>query len=454
MPIMPEVQPENNYVIEPIVITKQNWVFSVIKKEFFSIPFSIRMVSFSLFLFLLWRGLGADVFFSIYIEDIVNNIFRVSIIWAILSLGKMLFSIPVGEIDDHANLKSVLFLSKWAYVITWLLYFVAGILKSPVVLVIAVLLNGFATASLLTTYQAFIRKHSKKNTRGAVFGLYFSAANLAYVIWALVAAVLVGYVALPYMFLFISLFAVLSFFTDKKLPNLSKTKIKAFLGKDTFVHKFFLEVFSFRSIKRVLLTMKNYSHRLYYALGFEFMFNLLNYIGFIFIPIVSIKNDLSLPQVAIVFAVMRVPYLIDFFTGDIADHTSKRKFLFFSLLFISFLYMLLGYNEWFRSIMTITFAISLGLSLMRPVISAFVSDCTDPKDEWAISGVGEFISRLWEMVGILLFGISSTIFGIQMSFVLVGIAIFILSLGGLARRFGIFSKRWAQVEPPILSPKI
>jgi MFS family permease len=51
-----------------------------------------------------------------------------------------------------------------------------------VVLVIAVLLNGFATASLLTTYQAFIRKHSKKNTRGAVFGLYFSAANLAYVI--------------------------------------------------------------------------------------------------------------------------------------------------------------------------------------------------------------------------------------------------------------------------------
>jgi Na+/citrate or Na+/malate symporter len=147
------------------------------------------------------------------------------------------------------------------------------------------------------------------------------------------------------MFLFISLFAVLSFFTDKKLPNLSKKKIKAFLGKDTFVHKFFIEVFSFRSIKRVLLTMKNYSHRLYYALGFEFMFNLLSYIGFIFIPIVSIKNDLSLPQIAIVFAVMRVPYLIDFFTGNIADHTSKRKFLFFSLLFISFLYMLLGYNE-------------------------------------------------------------------------------------------------------------
>jgi hypothetical protein len=45
------------------------------------------------------------------------------------------------------------------------------------------------------------------------------------------------------------------------------------------------------------------------------------------------------------------------------------------------------------------------------------------------------------MVGILLFGISSTIFGIQMSFVLVGIAIFILSLVGLARRFGVFQRK-------------
>lgn len=415
-------------------------VITIIKKDFFSVPVSVRMVSFSLFVFLLWRGLGADVYFSIYIETIVDNIFRVSLIWAILSLGKMLFSIPVGEVDDHANIKSVLFLSKWAYVITWLLYFVAGILKSPSVLVIAVVLNGFATATLLTTYQTFIRKHSKKNTRGAIFGLYFSSANLAYVIGALLAAVLVRYVWLSYMFLFISLFAILSFFTDKKLPNLSKTKIKEFLGKDTFIHKFFLEVFSLHAIKNVILTMKNYSTRLYYALWFEFMFNVLNYIGFIFIPIISIKNDLTLSQIAVVFAIMRVPYLIDFFTGNIADKTSKRKFLFFVLLFVSFLYMLLWYNEGFRSIMILTFAISLGLSLMRPVISAYVSDCTDPKDEWTISGVGEFVSRLWEMIGILLFGASSIIFWIQTSFVLVGIGMFIFASIGLARRFNIFRR--------------
>ncbi len=419
---------------------EHNGIIKIIKKDFFSVPISIRIISFSLFLFILGRGLWGDTFFSVYVQTIVHNIFLVSIIWAVLSLGKMFFSIPVGEVDDHANLKSVIFLSKWIYVITWLLYFVAGILKSPLILLIAVLLNGFATAAMLTSYQAFIRKHSRKNARGTIFGLYFSSMNLAYVVGALIAAVLIKYTTLPYLFLFISLFSIVSFFTDQKLPNLGKAKIREFLGKDTFIHKFFREVFSFHAIKNVIIKLKEYSHRMYYALGFEFLFNLLSYVGFIFIPIVSVQNNLSLSQVAIIFAVMRVPYLIDFFTGNIADNTSKRKFLFFVLLFISFFCMLLGYNEWFRNIMIISFAISMGLSLMRPVISAYISDCTTPKDEWTISGVGEFVARLWEMVGIILFGVLSVIFGIQISFILVGIGVFVIAVVWLARRFHLFQK--------------
>lgn len=59
---------------------EHNGIIKIIRKEFFSVPISIRIVSFSLFLFLLGRGLGADVFFSIYIETIVDNILRISLI--------------------------------------------------------------------------------------------------------------------------------------------------------------------------------------------------------------------------------------------------------------------------------------------------------------------------------------------------------------------------------------
>lgn len=95
---------------------EKNGIIKVIKKDFFSVPVSIRVVGFSLFVFILGRGLGADVFFSLYVQTIVDNVFLISIIGATLSLGKMFFSIPIGEIDDHANLKSVLFISKGLYV--------------------------------------------------------------------------------------------------------------------------------------------------------------------------------------------------------------------------------------------------------------------------------------------------------------------------------------------------
>jgi MFS family permease len=111
------------------------------------------------------------------------------------------------------------------------------------------------------------------------------------------------------------------------------------------------------------------------------LFSMLNYIGFIFVPIVSIANNLSLSQVAIVFAVMRFPYIIDLFVNNFSSKKSKKKILFLILLFMSLLYLLLGYNESFRNILTITFGISLGLALMRPIISAYISDCTNPKEE-------------------------------------------------------------------------
>jgi len=72
-----------------------NGLFFSLKKNFFAIPISVRLISFSMFLFMLGWGLGADTFFSLYIETIVKNVLLVSVIGAILPLSKMFFSLPI-----------------------------------------------------------------------------------------------------------------------------------------------------------------------------------------------------------------------------------------------------------------------------------------------------------------------------------------------------------------------
>jgi hypothetical protein len=49
---------------------------------------------------------------------------------------------------------------------------------------------------------------------------------------------------------------------------------------------------------------------MYVALGAEALVCFMNYVGFLFIPIIALENNLTLSQIAILFAVMKLPYMI------------------------------------------------------------------------------------------------------------------------------------------------
>ena len=418
----------------------KTWLFSVIKKDFFSLPISIRIISVSMFLFLLGRGLWGDTFFSVYLKTIVDNVFRVSIIAAALPLIRMFLAVSVGELDDHTNIRSVIFLSKALYVVTSIFFFLAGFQHSIVFLIIAVFFNAISTATLITSYESLIRQYSQKENRSASFGLYFSFSNLAYVVGALLASVLVKYIDLPYLFLFIALFAMGSFISDTQLPNLSKKQIKKFLGKESFLQQFIREIFSLRAIRRGFMTLKNYTPNMFRALSDEFVFSILNYIWFIFIPIVAAKNHLSLSQIAIIFAVMRLPYVINFFTGELADRYNKKKFILIVMFLLSFMFALLGFRDEFGGIIIVSLGISFGLSFIRPVISGLISDYTLPGDAGKITGVQQFLLGFGAAFGSILFGILSSFFGMGTSFIIIGGLLFLFSFYGIVRKFHLMKR--------------
>lgn len=420
-----------------IVKNEQNhhWLFYIIKKDFFSIPISIRLMSFSLFVFMLGRWLGADTLFSIYVKSIVHNVFLVSVIWAILAISKMLFSIPIWDLDNRWDIRYILFTGKVLYIVCWFLYFFAGIFGSIEVLILAVIVNGVATATSFTTYQSYIREHSNKHNRCSVFGLMFSSMNLAYVIWALLASLMIVWIDLPYLFLFIVLSSVLSILTDRFFHiELKHKKIKHIFKKESFLHQFFWEIFSLSGYKRIFEDIKWYGKKMYQALGIQFFLNVLNYIWFLFIPIVAIKNNLSLSQIAIVFAVMRIPYVLNFFTAEIADKYSKKTFIWIVLLFLAILFTLISFSDHFLNILIISFGIALGIAIISPVIEWLISDYVHPNDGWSITGISQFVGRLWDIVWSLWFGILISIIWMKSWFIWAGILTFIVGMALITRK--------------------
>lgn len=133
---------------------------------------------------------------------------------------------------------------------------------------------------------------------------------------------------------------------------------------------------------------------MYVALGSMFLVSLLNYVGFLFIPIVSVENNLNLSQIAIVFAVMKLPYLINIFIGKLGDKYNKKLLISIILIFMSVFYVLLGIQEDFLVILILTFAISMGIAMLNPITSALVSSYTQQKDKGVMTGAQDFVSRM------------------------------------------------------------
>ena len=77
---------------------KKWWIFAKMKDRFFLVPKNVRLISLSMFIFMLGRWVWWDTFYSVFIETIVENVFWVSLIWALLPLIKLFVAPAAGEI--------------------------------------------------------------------------------------------------------------------------------------------------------------------------------------------------------------------------------------------------------------------------------------------------------------------------------------------------------------------
>ena len=411
------------------------------------IPVKIRTISLSLTLFMLWWWLWTDTYFSIYVKEVVGSAWWVTIIWAILAAVKLFFTIPIWRMNDHANMKYILLIWKVLYAIAWLLFFLAWIVHSWILLILASLLNWVANSTTFTTYRSYYAKNSTKSDNARLSWIYFSAMYFTEVVWSLIAAVLVNYLELPYMYLFVVIFALASILQDQKIKNVilkhhnktwknfynrvkkeSEQELKIndisemdepFFWESWFLRSFIKECTSLDSWKEIWQILCKYNWKMYVALWSFMLTNFLNYTSYLFIPIVAAENNLSLSQIAIVFAAMKLPYIINIFTWKFWDRYSKKLIISIILVLMSFAYVLLWFHEWFYTILILTFFISLWVALLNPLTAALVISYTNPKDSGAMIWVQDFVWRAWDILWSLWFWILTAIIWLQKWFIVI-----------------------------------
>ena len=411
------------------------------------IPLWIKWISVSLFLCIL--GLWVwDTYFSVYIETIVSLSLWVSLFGSLYSLVKLLTVIPIGMLNDKWRTEDLLAIGKNFWMISWIFYYLAWIYTSWILFFIGTVFSGLAWAIIYPWYWTLYKKWGNKENHWTIFGLYYQSINFAYCAWALICAFAILYFDLPNIFLWMVFFIFLSFIWDKRIWYLSLKLSPIKVRKEFFsLKKFKLLPLIFKSLlslkpwKEIVHVLKSYEWSMYSALWAQSLISLMEFVWFLFVPIIAEQHKLSLSQIAIITAVMWTSCFANVIAWKLWDKYNKKLLIGIFLLVWWVLYIVLWncYSFWW--ILWSTFWVFLVIAFLFPLVSALISDGIKLDEEGTIAWVKEFIGTAWEIIWALWFWIAITLFGIEITFELFGYILIMLAAYIICKKcFEIFRK--------------
>jgi len=389
------------------------------------LPIVVKRMALSVFIFVLWRWLGADIFFGIYIEQIIDKIWIVWLLWAVLAAAKLSLSIPVAYINDKINPKYLLVLSKFMYILAWLAYFWAGILQSPTLIIIAIVLNGLASPILFTTNMNIIRTQTDSHQATSAFALFHTAFQGGFFVGAIAIAWIVDMIPLYYVFLGTVVFSFISMIINITIPIPEEKWLRKTI--DTYIlHQ--------NVYKKVRQDLKSYNITLYITLFLQFLYGIIDYIWFLFIPLLWLSNNLTLGQIALIFAIMRIPHLLSIYFAGMLDKYNKFIVVCMSYICIGIVLWWLAFTNNFFGILLLSLAIAVGLSLTRPIILWFIGQLVEVRHKAEITGVQETFTRTGEIVWSIGFALIAQYSTIQRGFFIVGVLFILIAIGILLQQ--------------------
>lgn len=402
-----------------------NRVAEIVYKDYREVPASIKFACWNLAIFTFGWGLGTDTFLSIFMEDLLGSFFLIGLLTASLAAVKLVLNLPIGDIDGRVDQRKFMIAGKLLYVAGSIFAFLAGYFSSAWFLIGFLFCFGIASPMVYTTYQCYIRERSSAKNSSKVFGLYNASMAVSYTGAALLSALIVPYMELHWFYMFPIFLAIYSIRGDRKLIRQHKNPILKEIKKSVFKENIY---------KKVWKDLKAYDYHLRFILIIHFLWGLLDYVSFFFIPLLALTNNLSLPQIAVLFALSRMPFMLCFFFAEIADRRERLSLIGASLIIASLLLAILASASSFSIIVLASVALSLCLAIIRPAADGVLTNLIMPRQRSEITGVQEFVSKSGQIAGALIFGVFSEIFSIGWAFVGIAVIFFLAGLLTLVMR--------------------
>ncbi len=392
------------------------------RKDYLSITLGIKLVVFVIFL----RSLGwgfVDPYWSVYLQQFTEHYTMVGLLTSVMSFSALLAVIPLMRLTDKMKEGTIIKDGELLYFFVVIAYFVAGVFQSLPLLILALFFNGIAQTFVVVGTEAYIRKHNGDGKAGP-FGYYVALDYLGWIVGMLLAAFLVPYYNLNNMFFFVMPGILMSLVV---LPRLHERGIKSlFRGFRRYFH-------SRKDVLSIFQDCRDLNPKMIFFFILAFFDGALRMFVFVFIPLFGLSINLSFQAIALLMAVMYMPFVFSWFLSELTDQMHKMNVIATGLFISAVSFISLFFIVQEAWVMVLAASISLSMAIVRPAYNGAITRLTPRRMFGEITGVNNFVERLGRIVGPILTGVIADVYGIQITFLLIAVIAF--GLGAMSLIF-------------------
>ncbi len=368
-------------------------------------PLTAQLLVISMLFLLFSVAIGAVItIHPLYLELFLDAPELVGLVAALSSLSGMLFSLPTGMLADRFSRKRLLTAAFLLLAAVLLAFFLNTSLYALIVLQ---LLFGIAMAPAWVISEAIVKDISPSDRRGEFRSVYGTFANAGLFIGPLIGGLLADRFALRAPYIFAVVLLPVSFILIHKLTD--NARHSSWSADRPVSHHEDLRVLlkEFRQ-QRELIVLELCTAALFFWYSTRWVFG----------PLFLERLGYSPFIIGLWIAISASPYL--FFQiplGRLADKSGKTHLICLGFVVAAIFIIPLGFLQSLPSLLITIFVISLGTTLVEPLIEARVTDIVPRERYGAYAGIFEVAKTLGIMLGPVCSALFVFLFGITYSFI-------------------------------------
>ncbi len=402
-------------------------MFNILKKmssDTKALPTGVKLIAFVLFIRTFGWGF-VDPFFSIFVNGFTKNYAGVGGLISIMNLASLLAMIPLMRLADKMKDTVIMRDAEVIYIFAIVFYLLAAFTQSLPFLVVAFILNGIALPFMVVGAETYIRKYSNPESQTKSFAFYTALNYLGWILGMLIGAFTVQYYGLKWMFIFVLPSAIAGLLV---LKHMKERGLRSMLGG---LKKYFHNGHDFGVIYD---DVKSLNRRTFFFLILSFFDGIIVMFSFVFIPLFALSIDLNLREVALLMAVMYLPFIFSFLISEVTDRLKRMDVIAMGLFIGGFSFILLSFlvgQLWVAVLATMT---SVSLAIIRPVYNGMITRLTPHRMLGEITSLNNIALRLGYVVGPVISGLIADQYSIQVAFFVIAIFAFALAALTLSLR--------------------